>query len=204
MTDQEIIRNFVNSKLWELNQIPIILGVKVPRYSINSIGSTTGKFTSENYAEMYNLVLKDENYQIAFQDESLISMYYKFSDSGDIERYNLSFIPVVNDETAELSMLDYIRIDFDPQGFKKILHERQHIHIGISFHDEKNTEELRKELRIPVVEKIYPWDFIYLISRFVYHIDTQYDRIFKKFIVERCQMIKVEEQLLHLSFTFND
>lgn len=79
MTDQEIIRNFFNSKLWELNQIPIILGVKVPRYSINSIGSTTGKFTSENYAEMYNLVLKDENYQIAFQDESLISMYYKFS-----------------------------------------------------------------------------------------------------------------------------
>lgn len=214
MSDQEIIREFFINKLWEIQSIPLILECKQPKFGKDYIGEVTGKFTKNNYPEMYIDTLDNSRYQISFQDESFISLYYKFSKDGEIERYNLSFIPSIDMDATldtdnsgtnfDFGMLDYMRLDYDPQGFQKVLHELQHLHIGLSYHDEKDKEDLRNEFRIPVAEKLYPWDFIYLISKFIYHLDEKYDNIFKKFVVSRCQLIEIEEQNLHINFNLNE
>ncbi|CZA69778.1 DUF2290 domain-containing protein [Streptococcus suis] len=206
-----LIANFFTKDFWSLYDLPKIVNINAPSIGPLSIGKVTGKFNRRNYAERYNEVLDDKNYQISFQDESLVSMFYKFSESGEVIGYNLSFIPSVDIEVIDLTeesdffdvgMVDYIRIDFDNQGYEEILHETQHVHFGISFDPERDGTNLRKEKRLPISEIIYPWDFIYLILRFVYHLDKSYDSLFQKFVKERRELIKIENQIFHLCYNF--
>ncbi|HFI0084504.1 TPA: DUF2290 domain-containing protein [Streptococcus suis] len=212
MSENDLISRFFTSDIWQLRSLPQIVNIYNPSIGKLNIGKVTGKFNRRNYAERYKEVLDDKNYQISFQDESVVSMFYKFSESGEVIGYNLSFIPSVDIEVIDLTeesdffdvgMVDYIRLDFDEQGYEEIIHEIQHVHFGVSFdYLGYKEEQSRKEKRLPVSEIIYPWDFIYLILKFVYHMDKSYDDIFRKFVVDRRELIKVENQILRLCYNF--
>lgn len=206
-SDFKNIKTFFTNNFWKIGKIPLILEYHIPKIVDNkTIGTRTGKFTQNNYIEQYNEVLQNKNFQIIFQDESLISMYYLFRENGDIEQYHLSFIPsphneVEKDDKWDNSMIEYIRIDYDMTGYNPIIHEKQHIHLGVSFPND-DPEKIRNLMRIPISEKIYPWDFIYLISKLVYHLGNEYDEVFRKFIRNRANLINVDEQFFHICFNF--
>ncbi len=209
MSDRECIRNFFINDFWKLQDIPQIQYFKKPKIDESSIGVPTGKFTYFNYTDKYFSVISEKNYQISFLDESLISMYYKFYETGEIEKYNLSFVPSIDieiiendyrsEEVFDSNMMDYLRIDYDKQGYKEVVHELQHLHIGLTCHGKKK-EDNRNELRIPVVDKIYPWDFIYLIAKYIYNIDDEYDKIFNSFNSDRGGLINIEKQIFYIRF----
>ena len=99
MSDYKVIIEQFNN-LWKLRTIPLIRDYKCPTIGNDYIGELSGKFTYKNYYEVYNNCLKNQNYQILMQDESMISMYYSFDNKGEINRYNLSFIPSLNSEVT--------------------------------------------------------------------------------------------------------
>ncbi len=192
--------------LWKLWNIPLILSINSPTIGNDYIGELSGKFTYKNYYELYNSCLKSKNYQVLMQDESMISMYYVFNNNGEIIRYNLSFIPSLNSEIDENNceihniiedVGNYIRIDFDMQGYEKIFHEKQHLHLGLN---SKSQSNIKNVVRLPVAEKLYPWDFIYLILKLIYHLEDNYDQYFSKHKQKCHNIISVEEQIFHINF----
>ena len=205
MNDFKVVMNQMNN-LWKLTRIPLILNSNIPKTSKNYIGQVTGKFTYENYYTLYNECISNKNYQILMQDESVISMYYLFDSEGKIKGYNLSFIPSLNSEITKYDcnisnifsdVENYLRIDFDMQGYKKILHEKQHLHIGINVKSKKHDRNI---IRFPIAEKIYPWDFIWLVLKLIYHMEDSYDKSFGENKGKNDNLINVEEQILHLKF----
>lgn len=205
MNDFNVVMNQMKD-LWRLDRIPLILQLNTPKISNNYIGEVTGKFTYENYYSLYKECISKKNYQILMQDESVISMYYLFDSAGEIKGYNLSFIPSLNGEITEYDcnisnifgdVENYLRIDFDIQGYKKIVHEKQHLHIGINVKSKKHDRNI---IRFPIAEKIYPWDFIWLVLKLIYHMEDSYDKNFKKNKGKNDSLINVEDQILHLKF----
>ncbi|MSB17828.1 DUF2290 domain-containing protein [Finegoldia magna] len=193
-------------ELWRLSSIPLILSHNTPKIRNDYIGELSGKFTYKNYYELYNRCLSSRNYQILIQDESMISMYYAFSSDGEISRYNLSFIPSLNNEIDENNcdinsiiedVENYMRIDFDIQGYEKIFHEKQHLHLGLNNKSQSNEKNV---VRLPVAEKLYPWDFIFLILKLIYHLEDGYDKYFNKHKQEYYNIINVEDQIFHIKF----
>lgn len=208
MSDLTIVREQFN-KIWELESIPFILKTEHPSIKKNSIGKTSGKFTYSNYYERYKECIDDNNYQLMMQDESIITMFYSFNDNESISKYNLSFIPSLNCEIDENNceinniigdVENYVRIDLDEKGYEKIVHEKQHLHLGLNFNT-KNNE--RHKIRLPIGEKLYPFDFIYLILKFVYNMSEKYSKYFDSVCKdERCKVININEQLFHIKYNF--
>lgn len=205
MSDYRIIIQQMKD-LWKIKNIFPIRDIEVAKIYENSIGETTGKFTYENYYDRYNECLTNKSYQIIFQDESIISMYYSFNEDKSLYKYNLSFIPSLSVEIDEdncdinniiMDVQDYIRIDYDECGYKKILHEYQHLHYGLY---KSGKEDDRKSIRIPIAEKLYPMDFIYLILILIYHIDADSLQILKKYFKESAKLIDIEEQIFHIKY----
>jgi hypothetical protein len=208
-----IIQQFVKFCMLH-TEIPEINDYIYPSESCKAIGDRTGKFTISNYIGRYNETLENNNYQILFYDESLISFFYEFDEIGNVSRCSLSFIPSVDvdidlsdykmDEVVKDLLLetygDYLRIDFDETGYRKAIHTRNHMHRGIGY---RSKDCARKEIRFPFLHLLYPLDFIDIICRYVYHVDesvleklTFSDR--KRIILE-----SDEQQLLALSFNAN-
>ena len=205
MSDYKVIIEQFNN-LWKLRTIPLIRDYKCPTIGNDYIGELSGKFTYKNYYEVYNNCLKNQNYQILMQDESMISMYYSFDNKGEINRYNLSFIPSLNSEVTKYSceihniiedVENYLRIDFDGQGYKKILHEKQHLHLGLNVNSKSHNRNL---IRLPIAEKFYPWDFIFLVLKLIYHMEESDEKCFKTYNQNHYEIINVEEQIFHLKF----
>lgn len=156
----------------------------------DTFGKKTSKFTKKNYIDSYkNTIIENGNYQLIFRDESVISFFYKFDNNNQIISYSLSYIPGIceeitideydyNDvkELLESSYKDYIRIDLEEEGYKEILHTKNHLHYRVIENDE-NT--LRNNIRIPICQIMYPLDFIYIICKYIYHVE---ERDLKKLI----------------------
>lgn len=186
------------------------------------IGKKTSKFTYENYHIRYRECDKEENWQIKLLDDSLISYFYEFDSSGRLLQYSLSFIPAFDEgqivggkedwevrETLTPCFNDYLRIDFSEVGYKKAVHEKQHLHKGLVERNKtkKNKEDLepledssfRHELRLPINKVIFPLDFLYLIIKYIYDNQSTIN-INKEF--ERRDLIQVDEQDFSIDNSF--
>ncbi|MBU5428435.1 DUF2290 domain-containing protein [Tissierella pigra] len=180
MTEREVIMKQFDDFCLISNYLPEINYYNYPTISNNIIGIKTSKFTMSNYIDRYKEIINSKYYNILFADESIICFYYEFNDYGEIKKYNLSYIPSVDidiniddyefdEETRGLlldSYMDYLRIDFDDLGYKKIIHVKNHMHIGLNNRSDNNP---RNEIRFPLSHIIYPFDFIYIICMYVYH-----------------------------------
>ena len=51
-----------------------------------------------------------------------------------------------------------------------------------------------------MAEKLYPWDFIFLILKLIYHLEDGYDKYFNKHKQEYYNIINVEDQIFHIKF----
>lgn len=114
------------------------------------IGKKTGKFTYENYDEMYREIKNNGNWQLKLLDDSFISFYYCFDNQGRVVKCSLSYIPSINDdalagrpsksdryEALLYCFMNYIRIDFDETGYEERVHELQHMHKGLNPRNKK-------------------------------------------------------------------
>lgn len=205
-----IEKQFIDLCIFYRN-IPEINDYVYPKIKKEYIGKKTSKFTIENYVDRYGETIDSKNYQLIFYDESLISFYYEFDEEGNISKYSLSFIPSVdndidlsdyefNEEVKDLlleSYVDYLRIDFDDLGYKKVIHTKNHMHRGINWH---GKDCVREEIRFPILHILYPFDFIYIICRYVYHVDED---LLSKLLCNKEKRIILENEepeLLCLSF----
>lgn len=185
----------------------------------DTFGKKTSKFTKKNYIDSYkNTIIENENYQLIFIDESVISFFYKFDNNNKIISYSLSYIPGIHEdivieeynyndvkELLESSYKDYIRIDFEEEGYKEILHTKNHFHYRISENDESI---LRKDMRIPLYQILYPLDFIYIICKYIYHIEEEnlgkLTELIKKYNIERRETLsEFEKTKLFMRFSEN-
>lgn len=230
MTEYEVVRKQFTEFQSYSYQIPSIKNYIYPKVTSNEVGEKTSKFTMKNYVDRYSEILKDEQYQIIFNDESLISFFYKFNNQGEIIQHNLSFIPSLDNdivlEEYDLydvhanrllmnSFTDYFRIDLDKTGYKEITHCESHAHIGLKERrkgigseiediDEmyyKNDKiDYRNEIRFPVKHVIYPYDFIYIICKYVYHDSDKNVDPLKVDIERRIILSDLELDLLIIGF----
>jgi hypothetical protein len=185
----------------------------------NTFGKKTSKFTKKNYIDSYkNTIIENKNYQLIFRDESVISFFYEFDNNNQIVSYSLSYIPGIHEEIAieeydyndvkellESSYKDYIRIDLEEKGYKEILHTKNHFHYRIS-EDDENTP--RKDIRMPLSQILYPLDFIYIICKYIYHIEEKklekVTELIKKYNIQRRETLsQLEKTKLFMKFNEN-
>ncbi|VXD24041.1 conserved hypothetical protein [Planktothrix serta PCC 8927] len=133
------------------------------------------------YAEIYNELNKNKNYNIKMIDGALIQFLYTYENSSLIS-HRLAFFPSPNLEAfqneSEMYEMDEIyadiiaknilpvpiRLDYDPKNYQEIDHPKCHLTLG-QF----------KNCRIPVSSPITPLTFMSLILR------SFYNTAFKKF-----------------------
>lgn len=212
MNELEIItKQFIELSSF-YSDIPEINGYNYPVVRKRTIGSKTSKFTVNNYVDRYGEIITSNNFQLIFYDESVISFFYEFDDNGEISKYNLSFIPsidndidisdyILNEEVKDLlleSYADYIRIDFDDLGYEKVIHTRHHMHRGINKH---GKDCVRNEIRFPISHVLYPFDFIYIICRYVYHVNEELLKRLHCVYSKRTILEDEELDLLCISFS---
>lgn len=179
----DIVKNQILNLYLIQEKISIINDVKVFKMGDKEIGERTGKFTQVTYPDLYKELLLNEKYHLLINDESVISFYYLFDENKKIKKHNLSFIPSLDMDVYladEISLNDrililqntnnYLRIDYDSKGKKDIVHTDVHMHYGI-FHTE--YEKDYSELRIPFEGVLYPYEFIYIILKYIYEVENE-------------------------------
>lgn len=180
-TDYHVIINELKNLYKIQEKIAIINDSRIKKMNDFQIGERTSKFTLQNYIEVYRDMFLQKKYHLILYDDSIIDFYYEFDDQGKIIRHSLSFIPGIDYETQEYGKLTseeylmvheiakyYTRIDYDLTGKKPILHTDVHLHIGL--HD-RNDDDVIKELRIPLESILYPYEFLYIIFKYYYHVE---------------------------------
>lgn len=219
-TDFQIVCEEFSSLYKLKTNVPMVYNVSKPKFISRNgkriIGQKTPKFTYENYQNSFK-ECEDDNWQIRLLDDSLLSFFYEFNGEGKIIQYSLSFIPSFNEgdligcvdradilEVLNMCFTDYIRIDYSEVGYKRAIHEVQHLHKGLVERNKpkslsgKDVEEgddvnLRNEFRIPVNNLLFPLDFVRFIIKYIYqneeslkHISLRND--------DRRELIKISEQ----------
>lgn len=207
ISQHEIVTNQILNLYLIQERIPIINDVKVFKLGDKEIGERTGKFTQITYPDLYKELLLTQKYHLLINDESIISFYYLFDEDKKIKKHNLSFIPSldmdiyladehsINDRILILQNTNnYLRIDYDSTGKQDIVHTDVHMHFGI-FHTE--YEKQYSELRIPLEGVIYPYEFIYIILKYIYEVEDSAvdflleDKYVKEHRLEDCELDKL-------------
>lgn len=179
-----VCRQFLTFQQLE-EDIDIINIVGKYKGSKNEIGENTDHLKFDTYKELFDSILREEEYTILLLDDSLITMNYIFDDEGRIQKHNLSFVPSYkndlmienderyvldseSDEDANISEVDiarrlssYIRIDYDNVGKQLYYHSTVHMHIGV----------FDNGLRLPLQHAVYPNEFLFLIFKYIYQIE---------------------------------
>lgn len=134
---------------------------KFPNYNEESklIGNEKYRVSRENYADDFVHVGDESKYFIELKDESLISVRYLFDEEKNLVSFESNLLFKNKDDFSILSK--YIRIDYDNEGYKTMVHPKIHLH--------NNLE--RDGLRIPLNNIVYPSEFVYLILRYYYDFD---------------------------------
>ncbi len=131
----------------------------------NRIGSSISHTKRRNYFDVFNKIIDNDEYFLLFADFSILHFDYMFNDNNQVIFSRLTYFPYVENELAKnIQYSKYIRIDYEPDDHKEIIHTKCHLHIGI----DKNN------FRIPVSTIIYPIEFIYFILKYIYHEDSKF------------------------------
>lgn len=183
MNEKEIIIQQINniSKNF-FNYDSLITHSNNINFKNNNIGSLI-KFNILNYVSVFNEIIMNKKYHVLLNDNSLICYHYQFDDNGSVAKHCLYYIPSPSENIllafqskaySSIEELDpqlladlmeimerYIRIDYDVDGKKEIIHTNVHMHYGIS----------PNKLRFPIYSKVYPEEFLYFILKYVYESD---------------------------------
>ncbi|MGE7869547.1 DUF2290 domain-containing protein [Bacillus paramycoides] len=209
-SEKELVINQLTNLYLVQEKIPNINNSKIQEIKENSVGRRTPKFTIRTYVEVYRDMLLNEKYNLLLNDDSIIDFHYEFNDEGKIIGHNLSFIPGLDAEISLnedmpnmedqimilITAANYLRIDYDLTGKKNIVHTDVHMHYGLFERGEKG-EGLLSELRIPIEGILYPYEFIYIVLKYIYEVsddDLQFLLDFeysKKHCLEECEFDKL-------------
>lgn len=165
------------------------------------MGKKIPKISPENYSLIYSRIINESDYFIMFNDESVVTIYYEFDENDNITKHHLSFLPSVNEEidlsqslnTDELYLVlkdcsYYFRADYEPELFQEVVHSNSHFHFGLHTQNEN-----RKEFRLPIKTKIYPFDFVYIILKHIYEADdSELNSLLTKDCEKRCLLNEKE------------
>lgn len=210
-SQKDIVINQLTNLYLVQEKIPNINNIVIPEIKEDSVGRRTPKFSIRTYVEVYRDMLLSEKYNLLLNDDSLIDFYYEFDDEGNIKGHNLSFIPGLD---ADISLRDdmyiniedqlmvsitaanYLRIDYDLKGKKNIVHTDVHMHYGLFERGEKG-EGVLSELRIPLEGVLFPYEFIYIVLKYIYEVNDDYLEFLldvkynKKHCLEECEFDKL-------------
>lgn len=183
-SEYQIVKSQIEHLYVIQENIPIINAVNCWNVKGRQIGERTNKLTLENYHEVYKKMLEENEFHLLMNDESIISFYYLFDENGKIYQHSLSYIPSLDIEIYASDTLslenhisisrtanNYIRIDYDKIGKKNIVHTDVHMHFGV-FH--KQDHMSFSELRIPMEGILFPYEFIYVITKYLYDVDDEF------------------------------
>ncbi len=173
------------------------------------------KFNILNYISIYTELVDNKKYHIMLNDNSLICFYYQFDKNEKIIKHCLYYFPSPSEDiyslfqskvynslnelevktVVELSQLleKYIRIDYDLEGKKEIVHTSVHLHYGLT----------SDKLRIPIYSKVYPEEFVYFILKYVYESDDKNLESLNLNVSKNAELSELELQRFYLQNTLN-
>lgn len=150
--------------------------------TLRYIGTNTDHFKFSNYKELFDKTLREESFTISLLDDSMLALYYEFDGMGKIVKHNLSFIPNyrmdlfrdedwqyegddpdVSEELLSKRLSNYLRIDYDGTGYAEYYHSMVHMHVGV----------FSESIRMPFQTIVYPYEFLYLVFKYIYHLDDK-------------------------------
>lgn len=183
--------------------------VKGGKIYISNMDNLSIALKNVTYAEIYEILEKDKNFNIKMIDGALIQLMYEFSSSDELIKHRLSFFPSPNlieyqneKEIYELDeiyadILSYnivttpIRFDFDTNSdnVRDVEHPVSHLTIG-----------QYKNCRIPIHSALTPKTFItFILMNF-------YNTAYKKFQISLSSELSFdititenEKKILHLN-----
>lgn len=140
-----------------------------------SIGIRSEHITMERYVRIFEKMENEQTYTMTLSDDSLLCLYYEFDKTDSITMHELSYIPSYRidngngqyeDDINPFELINrarnYIRIDFGSKGYKEYTHTLIHAHFG---------PEKGDVVRIPVEHTVLPYEFLFFILKYVYHVN---------------------------------
>lgn len=200
LTDYYIIQQQILSFQHLSYDVPIVNIVNDYKESRQSIGVNTEHFRFGSYIEQFNNLANDALYTILLTDDSMIAMHYIFDENLFLIKHTLSYLPdykrdlfdstEIMNEDANIEIEDlarrlsnYLRVDFDTLGKQEYFHTDVHLHVGL----------FRDSFRIPLKSYLFPNDFVYLVFKYIYHLDED---LLKSLISPSTKKIKLSESEL--------
>ena len=173
----------------------------------NEIGETTAHIKYDSYKEIFDNILREDKYTILLTDDSMLIMQYVFDESGKLLQHTLSFLPNYRStilgegeeikEDADITpkefgmrVSNYIRIDYGEIGRQDYYHALVHLHIGI----------FKDSIRLPLQSFLYPNEFLFLIFKYIYHLDDEVLSKLECEIPKQCLMKENEMKKLRMAF----
>lgn len=207
LTEYEIVREQFLAFQQLYNDIEIVNIVNNYNEKNLEIGENTEHINYRNYREQTDKILSEEGYTILLIDDSFLTLYYLFDREGNICKHVLSFVPsyqndlyredmdkkVVyqNHQEQDANVLEevfcrrisnYIRVDYDTLGQKKYYHTPVHLHAGV----------FEYSFRLPVQNALFPNDFLFLIFKYIYHIEDERLGLLNNAYTRRCKLLEDE------------
>lgn len=143
----------------------------------------------DNYVKIVDDIICSNSYSILLIDSSVIVFDYTFNKNNSIIFFSISYIPFYeNEDLFEHQISKYLRFDYDPSAHKVIEHTSCHLHIGL----EKNG------FRIPVETKLYPFDIVYIILKYIYKENSKFLELIKLEKKESL-LLDIEKQKMRLT-----
>ena len=182
LSEKEIVRE----QFWALpvlqQKIHIINDVNDYHETKNIIGNKADKIRFHSYMEAFDKMMYNCQYTILLEDDSMVFLFYEFNDNNNVTSHILSYLPSFrndsengkeytdenNEEEINFIQLhrrisNFVRVDFEEVGRKEYYHSLIHMHIG--------TE--RNALRIPIEHFVMPFEFLFFVLKYVYHLPDE-------------------------------
>ena len=182
LSEKEIVRE----QFWALpvlqQKIHIINDVNDYHETKNIIGNKADKIRFHSYMEAFDKMMYNCQYTILLEDDSMVFLFYEFNDNNNVTGHILSYLPSFrndsengkeytdenNEEEINFIQLhrrisNFVRVDFEEVGRKEYYHSLIHMHIG--------TE--RNALRIPIEHFVMPFEFLFFVLKYVYHLPDE-------------------------------
>lgn len=207
LTEYEIVRKQFLAFQQLDNDIEIVNIVGNYNEKEHEIGENTDHIKYSNYREQTEKILKEEGYTILLIDDSFLTLNYHFDNEGNISKHVLSFVPSykndlyredmdknevrqnhqeqdanVSEEAFCKRISNYIRIDYDTLGQKKYYHTPVHFHAGVFDYS----------FRLPFETALFPNDFLYLIFKYIYHIEDECLNMLEGAYTRKCMLLEDE------------
>lgn len=209
-SEKEIVREQFCELAVLQQKIHIINDVNDYYETKNIIGNKADKIRFHSYMEAFDEMMYNVQYTILLEDDSMIFLFYEFDDNNNVIGHILSYLPSFrndsengkeytdenNEEETNFIQLhrrisNFVRVDFEDIGRREYYHSLVHMHIG--------TE--RNALRIPIEHFVMPFEFLFFILKYVYHLPDEELTGIECEISRNSMLTEKEKQKLKLVFS---